>query len=470
MRRKIQVFHPVNQELFAFLLLVGLVSFSGMLITLFGSSIATAPTYKVVLVLFISIPALLILFLGRRGIDIGVFGWILTLGLGYRTLALTPLLSIHPAEILIWGMAVVQLVLNLMSRYSHERIWVPAWLIPLLLFLVWGCFLAFISGYRWDAVLSEMKNFLVLFPIYLVINLFLRSPRRWRWLVLTFFLVGTWVAALGITEYMFPDLTTPFAAYFGSTSTSQLASDFGFVRATFSFWGSPDAVFILVLALPLAIAIWQWWKMFFVNGLVLVASLLMLVGIYISGHRDAWLMSGAILLLWLIIERKWLLVFLSMIMVPFFYTLLPQSARDRLNSVSLLVQGKAVDSSGVERWSRMIGALAKIQMRPWGWGWTAAGWVHSDFLQISVNLEILAGLFFIAVYLIILFDLGHQIHSPFRERDLAVLAVPLFLSFFVVGAIFLMEAMIVLPQLVLPLWFIWVLSDIWRRRASTGVA
>src|SRR5262249_27924137 len=120
-------------------------------------------------------------------------------------------------------------------------------------------------------------------------------------------------------------------------------------------------------------------------------------------------------------------------------------------------------------WQRAREAWETSQREPFGHGWATAGWVHSDLLEVAENLGVVPALLFGGAYLVGLWRLGRRVWTGLRsgvQGDLAHLGLPFLLSYPALGGFLVMECLIVLPQLVLPGWLIWVLAEIWLRQTA----
>ena len=149
------------------------------------------------------------------------------------------------------------------------------------------------------------------------------------------------------------------------------------------------------------------------------------------------------------------------------YESLPAAAQQRAHSLALVLQGKPTDSSAADRKQRAIDAIELLRDQPFGNGWAAAGWVHSDFIQVAANLGIVAGLIFAGAYSATLLRLWRRFQVRARFPADGDLTFALLLSFTTAGGILAMEGVEVLPQLVLPVWFVWVLVEVFLRQNST---
>ncbi len=111
-----------------------------------------------------------------------------------------------------------------------------------------------------------------------------------------------------------------------------------------------------------------------------------------------------------------------------------------------------------------MNAVDQIFSAPFGGGWSSAGWVHSDFLQVAVNLGIIAALIFLGGYIYTLLRLSRRLLPYLRSGEHGDLGFALLLSFVAAGGLLAMEGVQVLPQLVLPVWFVWVLVEVWLQQ------
>jgi hypothetical protein len=431
---------------------------------LIGLAVTLVPiTYREIIAFLLVLTGILILASGRQSVWVGFIFWIFTLGIGYRTLPITNTLKIHPAEILLWGILLLLLVQHIMHQGKLDVSVIPKWYWLIIPFLFLGWVPSLQVGRQWDILLSEFRNFLLLFPLFIVGTDILKNDDRWRGILLVFFIMGVWVAGMGNIEYFFPpvrDLLPGFVSNTGSFETHD-----GFQRAWFSFWGTSDAVFVLTLALPFAIVIWYWYSKLWQRFLIALGVILYIIAIIISGHRDAWVFLMFQFLLWGILQKrtKQLILYLVIlgVLVPLIIFMLPTGIQGRVATVFQIAAGDTPDSSSYKRQERANIAVGLISRQPLGNGWGAAGWVHSDFLQVGANLGLIPGLIFLGGYLITGWRLYERFNKLVPSDELRILWGSLFLTFVTVGGILAFETVIVLPQLVLPVWFVWVLVEIW---------
>jgi len=416
-------------------------------------------SYQEVIVTVMLLAACWAFAAGNRGLKLGLIFFVLTFGLGYRTMEVTPSLRIHPSELVLWGL----LALPMLQR-SSLKLWLPFWLILFIPFWLWGWWPLVAGDVKWESMLSEFKNFIILIPLYFVAGSVLVEKSGWRSVLLAFYLVGAWIAAMGILEYVYPEIKTLFPNFV--SLPSPLETDEGFQRARFSFWGTQDAIYICVLAMPIAAAVWEWWSIWWKRALNLLTVALMLWGVYISGHRNAWLMITLECLGFAVVKKQYLLGIAVLLVFFSIYQVLPDATRARIYSGTELVSGQPIssDTSGQKRWDRASMSLNNTLTHPLGRGWTAAGWVHNDFLQVAENLGVMAGALFLGVYVYTLGRLWRRVRTASLLREQRALGTTLFLSFACVGVILATDANLVLPQLILPIWFIWVIGEIWLRQ------
>lgn len=416
-------------------------------------------SYRDVIVSSVAFAALLVFAAGDRGLKVGVVVLVLTFGLGYRTKHFTPSLSIHPSELVLWGLLVLPVLQPKDRQRTKTTIWLPYWLIVFIPFWVWAWIRGLNDGLPLDEMFNELRNFLLLVPLFIVTQMVLANRANWRHLLLAFYCIGTWIGGMGLMEYTFPEIEAVFSAFITKPEAELTAE--GFARATFSFWGSSAASFILVLSAPTAIVIWRWWSVPWQRVLTILALAVQILGIYIGGYRSMWMVFTVQLLVFGVLRRKPLVAAASLLVPVLGTWLLPTQMQERALSGIFLLTGnpQLTDSSGIKRWDRITTAFSDTLNQPLGHGWSAAGWVHNDFIQVAANLGVLAGLLFAGAFL---FTLARLLRRVLMSGD--QLGLALLLSFIAAGATLALEGVEVLTQLVLPVWFVWGLVEVWLRQ------
>ena len=420
-------------------------------------------SYKDIIVVLGALIAAVIIFGGERGIKFGLVLWVLTLALGYRTIELTPNLRLHPSEILIWlllGCILVQRQLAAKSPVS-----LPWWLWLLIPFWAFAWWPLVVGDAPWDKMLNEFRDFLLLVPVMIVASFVLRRDGYWRPLLLAFFITSTWIAFMGVVEYWFPGVEKLFPAFIHAAKPELTAE--GFVRAQFSFWGGSQATFICVLALPGALILLTWWPRWLPRMAIAAAAVFQLLAIYIGGYRSIWLVLVIQVLIACALRLKkhgLAMAALCLLVAVGGYQFIPRTDERVITGIAAL-KGDPIDHSSQDRKDRALGALSDTVESPFGSGWSSAGWVHSDFLQVAANLGILAGLIFVGGYLYTLLRLTRRTLERLHTSE-GDLVLTLLLSFVGAGGLLAMQGVEVLPQMVLPVWFVWSLVDIRLRQTS----
>jgi len=407
-------------------------------------------------VAFIGIALFGIFALVARRIEVGLVLWILLFSLGYRTIYLTENFPIHPLSILIFVLFIKVLI---DARFSGQdlRPLLPAQLWFFSAFWVIGIVRGRVNGMPWDIMANDLLNFAILFPTFVVVQHSLQGKAGvWRAALLAFFAVGTWIALLGALETWFPGFQRILPGL--STGNRFIVSGIDeFRRSTFAFFGSPNAVFVCALTLPLALPIIGSATRPSTRIFAGVGFLTQIFAVYLSGYRSIWIVSalGLLLLIWLrsgSVKATIVAVVASILFLEF----APLPARVRLGTVlETLHSGTPVDSSLQKREIRTQDALEIALQEPLGRGWGASGWVHNDFAQVGANLGLFAGLLFLGWYLATL------LKSLRRATSKDDLSAGLTASFVIAGGLLLTQGVEVLTQLVAPVWFVWAMLHVY---------
>ena len=421
-------------------------------------------SYKELIVVLGALVFGVVVFGGERGIRLGLVLWVLTLALGYRTIEWTENLRIHPSEILIWVLffcIFVQRQLRVTTRFT-----LPWWLWMFLPFCVLGWWPLIVGDAPWDRMLNEFRDFLLLIPLLIVSSVVLERKSYWRYLLTAFFVASTWIAIMGVTEYWYPGIDRLFPAFIHAAKPEVTAD--GFVRGQFSFWGGSQATFICVLALPASIFLATWWRHWSSRAVIIAASILQLVAIYIGGYRSIWFVlciQVAVACVLRVKKHGIAVAALVLIVGTVGYQFIPNTHERVVTGIAAL-QGNPIDHSAQDRKDRALQAVSEVIESPFGKGWSSAGWVHSDFLQVAVNLGLLAALVFLGGYLYTLLRLVQRMPAWLKSPVQGELALYLLLSFIGVGSLLAMQGVQVLPQMVLPVWFVWSMVDTWLRQTA----
>jgi hypothetical protein len=418
--------------------------------------------YRALIVVLAALIGGIIVFGGERGVRFGFVLWTLTLALGYRTIAYSSDLKVHPAEILLW--LLLCCVLAQRQLLAGTRLLLPFWIWLFLPFWVLAWWPLIAGDAPWDKMLNEFRNFLLIVPLLIIAAVTLRRRQYWRYLLLGLVVASTWIALMGIVEYWFPQVTQLFPAFIKDAKAEATAD--GFVRATFSFYGGASAVFVCVLALPSTIILATWWRNLLPRLAIYVAAVLQILAIYIGGYRSIWfvLLIQVVTACVLRLKKYGVVIALLCLVVGVGgYRFIPNT-NERVISGMAALQGAPIDHSAQDRKNRALGAFDSAMASPFGTGWGTAGWVHSDFLQVAANLGIFGGLIFLGGYIYTLLRLLRRLLPYLRKGDLGDLGFSLFLSFIAVGGLLTMEGVSVLPQLILPVWFVWTLVEVWLQQ------
>lgn len=425
-------------------------------------------SFREVIPIVLLIGALRVVLEVQNGLVLGLMFWLATFGVGYRTIHVTTYFRLHPSTIILWGLLALLLIQEALFRRRALRPWIPVWLLLFIPFWLLGWVKGAFLDRSNSLMLTEALNFISLIPLYLVTKSALKTENDWSRALSVFFLVGTALAIFGMLEYFFPGIHRLFPELISDPNPTLTAE--GFQRAVYSFWGSPTATFICALSLPFGLVVWKQSTSFWKRTLIVLCMLAQGTGIVIGGFRSLWFLLEIMLVLWLW-ERfgiaKGSLIAVALLLAQ---TLLPLDMRERLESMLLAASGTPEDSSGIERWNRARYAYRITMKYPLGQGWAGVGWPHSDFLQVSANLGLMAGVLFLLACVGTLLKVWR--HALRRRRDQSLnarIGVSLALAFLGVTEILAVEGIQALPQLILPVWFVWVLADLWVKHNKHGI-
>ncbi|TAH53219.1 MAG: hypothetical protein EYC68_03790 [Chloroflexota bacterium] len=391
---------------------------------------------------------LVILIPSERMLTLAFGLLVLTLALGWRTIAFSSELVVHPSEVLAW--LLFGLMLTRAVLYRETLPWkIPFWIPALLCFALLGALVAVTNAVRPDVIISEFKIFLALIPTYYVVKWFVTSPQRWERIANIGIGIGVYLAFLGMLDFFAPEVAQSLAGEGGASI--QIGSVQGFERIMFVLYGTPLAGAVILVLLGFTLRqlfrprLERRWRV-----LVFAAFLIQLFGIYITGYRGLYIAVAVLFILFAIVQRRgWLLVLGGLAMLPF----LPVEFDYRVLS---LVDEQYADTSQVKRLARASDALKLIQESPlFGHGLGSSGYVHSDFLQIGANLGIPALLVLLAGFASILLGLWRLAHGRgwFAEYGAAMFAA--------IGAMLVPlagEGMIVFIQVMMPIWFVLMMA------------
>ncbi|MCE7948225.1 MAG: hypothetical protein DYG88_12435 [Chloroflexi bacterium CFX4] len=407
---------------------------------------------------------LIILAAGRRSLALGMVIWVALFVLGYRTIQFTTFFRLHPLVVLIFFLGILFIIQPRLPDIPKLQLSVSIQTLLFIGLILWvnGWLQGLLRGRRWDLMITEALNFLLLPMVFGMVWIVTRQPTMWKALIRTFFGVGSLISALGTLEYAFPELGRFTIA--GLIQIDQLvytAGVTGFQRATFAFWGAPAAAFICLLTLPMVIPCLRWAKNPLAQAAVLGGFILHLIAIYISGYRSLWLLLGLILAVALLSRRNLIVMTFGALLVALGISLVPEQGQERfVHSVEVL-QGTAWDGSIETREQRIVTTLQVAFRFPLGVGWGGTGWSHSDFAQVAGNLGLVAGVAFLGWYLLTLLRVWRMQQQNVTDP----LLLGLLCSLLAVGGVLLLQGVQVLPQLALPCWFVWAAAHHYAKQS-----
>ncbi len=442
---------------------------SSVLIVIFlgiASTITQGIDYRVAMYSILGLLGLATIMGGEQSLFIGFVGFVAAFGLGYRTITVTPRLKIHPAEILILALLVLLFTARRARKALVHKMLIPGWMIAMLPFWIWGWFRGIGERYPWDDMLSESRNFFMLIPIVMVTSIMLINRDRWRLILTVLFITSTWIAMWGVAEYYVPGVRGLFPGFV--TKTGSTITGEGFNRATYSFWGNPAATFLCAMAIPLAIPLRRWypksWQRMAITAMVLMQA----TGVYVGGFRILWSCVAVQFAIYAVLKKRYISAAVVVLLFLGVYNIIPASTQERFSTFAAVLNGKPSehDSSGRKHLARLEEAVLLAEQNPMGVGWTGAGWVHCDFVQIAANLGWAGALVYLFAYIFTLWRFIDRISRTRKGTEYHDVLIAVLLGFTTVGALLWTQAVSVLPQLAYPAWFYWIMAEILSRQSD----
>lgn len=419
-------------------------------------------TYQYLLFIVLLAVSVVVIAMGKKTMKAGFLVWIGMFLIGYRTVRLIPGFPVHP--LILYLVFLFLILLANLGTAKSTRLKLPVLLWAFSIFWLWGFFPGIQNNLLWTRMLSEALNFFFLIPVFWIILYLAQTPNFWKQAVFTFLGVGVLISLLGTVEYYFPQFLSLVPGLV-QTDMVVLQSSSGFARAGFAFFGANPAVIISALALPMVWVVIKLYKGWLRIILAFPFLAILIVGIYISGTRVAWMMTLIASILLAYFAFKWIGVAVSALFWLIVSQLFPAEAMNLILSIyAPLSSGQFLDSSMSKRYARQEAAFQLALDNPWGVGWSGSGWVHGDFAQVAANLGILAGLLFLAWYL----HTCYRAWKTYRKYPQDAFLQAIFTSFFLAGFILATEGVQVLPQFVMPVWFIWGLMEAYIQHKNLG--
>lgn len=431
-------------------LVIGAIAGAAILIGLAVSTMQFGIRELVIFVLIV-LGVTMILMPAERVIRYGFVLWILTFGLGWRTIYLTPNLNFHPSELLAWLLFGLIAVRKAMSRDKSPYA-IPVYIPLLMLFSVSGILVSVLRNTPWDSWLEEAKILFALIPTFYVVKWVVADRKQWDQAARLAVWIATYVSLLGLMDYFAPNLSRALAPNASIDPLFVSEYQHGFGRVGFIFYGSFAAGFLIFTFFGLTIHyLLSSWGKSRIN-LILYGSMavIQIAAMYLSGYRGIYYALIVLTLAYaLVYRRAWFLVLAAVAALP----LLPSQFFERFIS---LVDTRFADSSQFDRIQRAQSALDLISESPlFGVGWAGSGYVHSDLVQLGADL----GLPALGVFVVWLLSMTRQLFSLARGKTwVSTYGAS---SFAMLCGLFIVlagEGIIVWIQLMIPVWFLFAMG------------
>jgi hypothetical protein len=400
---------------------------------------------------------------GSDGLKLGYNVWILLMALGYRTAEIGAI-RIHPLFLLIVGLTLLLLINRVTNRGNVWRVFIPRWLLLFNAFVVWGLIIAVSRNLPVTSISLGVFAYMLFIPIVIISYHILTQQRDWKRALTLFYAMGTFIAFFGVVEFYFPEIRSILPGFVAQGAFDS-ADQFGFTRATFSFFAHPVAVFVFAISFLSILALSAWYRSPTARLVLAITVAINLLGFYIGGYRSVWITVGAVFIGVAILRRNLIFVIGIVAALLVVYAVTPEAGRDRFFSVASAAQGDFQDTSSERRFELAQDGWELILRHPLGIGIGGSGWTHTDILKIAADLGAPA----LAIFVIGFFGAFIRLTRLYGSRrdplDLALLG-----GMIVSLSLLMTQNVVVLPQLAAPVWFVWALSEVRLERARAAVA
>lgn len=391
---------------------------------------------------------LLVLMPSDRVLEVGFGLWVLTFGLGWRTVYFTANFNIHPSEVLAWLLFVLLLVRGT-TRGRRPDFKIPLWIPVLVALSFLGLIVGLASGTVIDIVLEEFKVILVLVPVYYIVQWMIRDARDWERTANLAVIIGVYLGCLGMLDAFAPGLASRLSGVPEEHVT--IGSLQGFNRVLFSLFGAPLAGAVILTLMCFTVRqVFRPQRGRTFHLLMAGALAIQVFGVYISGYRVTTFGMALLFGLYALFERRALILFAAAAAVSPF---LPGSFFFRMVSI---FDPQYEDTSQEKRITRAEDGLEQIWSSPVvGHGWGGVGYVHSDLIQLAGNLGLPALFIFLGWFGTTLADLWRLTKQEgfFREWGAALFAGVAAALMPLAG-----EGLIIFIQLMIPVWFLFSMA------------
>lgn len=392
-----------------------------------------------------AVVTVLMLMSDERAIRLHLDLVLLTFAFGWRTVKIDGVI-IDAQQVIAW-LLLIHLLIILVIRPGLLQM--HSWRFGIVAFIIvlYGLIVGLILNKDILKILNEIGPLLLSIPVIIGISTLVVDKQAQLRTALVIAIAVLIVALPGIASYIQPTA--------GSTI---YRADAGVVRANFPLWGGSPAGYALVpMVLLLAPYTVARIAPVSTNWLIRFAFCFGLVAILISGQRGAWIALTLGLLVYSLLSRTWRLPLMVAIILGLIF--IPKPIRDSLFVLTEVDTATAYNSSVLTRFHRAENTLKLISEHPLlGNGLSAAGWAHSDILQLAANLGLPAALMLLIGWFSPLIPIWREQRAAttaseiYRDRSLVLAGL---IGAAVASLILLAtQALIVISALVLPVWIV----------------
>jgi O-antigen ligase len=413
--------------------------------------------WRELIIVVLGITGLLAMLVPSEGmLRLGIYVAALGMAFGWRTIAITPNLLIVPSEAIFWVLFLSLILRHVLLR-KPLKLYLPNPLLVLVVLTIPSIIVGIGKGNALDNVVDYSKNLIMLVPTFIVVRNLVDSIGVWKRALVAATIVGLYLGLAATLLVFAPDIGLALLGDLGG-GFSQAGT---FTRVGVPGWGV-FASLPMELVWGVTLGLWETatkrsHQMFY--ALVLTVCT---IGVIASGSRGSWLALLAGVVVYAFFHARISSSLARGLLVIAFIGVLAAtvSLGDIVVRFESAFNPQLIDSSAFDRYERAQNAINQTLDSPiWGQGFGSVPFVHSDYLQIAVDMGIPALVFFLLGIGSVFARLFQLQRNRLIEEESKTLARSVLIMFAVLAVEFVSGGLVSLPFTISMAWFFWSMAD-----------